>query len=185
MRNQPAYLSARRSAQIGLKMKRKSESAEPYFLEMKLVKEMNEEAYFKVVHNYVRYYYERARVYKIWYLGLSVTKLLILAMIPVSQTFAQLSELPWIAAGASSLCILLESVMELFRMKEKWVLYRKVGNDLMREGRQYAMKAGVYQDDEEEKRDEKNFRIFVANAENIISEESASWKQMIQNIKTE
>lgn len=170
-----------RYGRIGLKVKRKSESAEPYFMEMQMAKEMNKEEYFRVVHNYVQYYYERAGVYKIWYLGLSVTKLLILAMIPVSQTFAQLSELPWIAAGASSLCILLESVTELFRMKEKWVLYRKVGNDLMREGRQYAMKAGVYQNDEEEK----NFQIFVANAENIISEESASWKQMIQNIKTE
>lgn len=160
-------------------MKRKSESAEPYFWEMPPAKGIDQEEYFRIVHNYVQYYYERARVYKTWYLGLSVTKLLILALIPVSQTFAQISDLPWIAAGASSLCIFLESVTELFRMREKWVLYRKVGNDLMREGRQYAMKAGVYQDEE------KSFRIFVANAENIISEESASWKQMIQNIKAE
>lgn len=162
-------------------MKRKSESIEPYFLEMKLAEEINKTEYFKVVHSYIQYYYERARAYKIWYLGLSVTKLLILAMIPVSQTFVQLSDLPWIAAGASSLCILLESVMELFRMKEKWILYRKVGNDLMCEGRQYVMKAGGYQDEDEEK----NFRIFVANVENIIGEESSSWKQMIQNIKSE
>lgn len=162
-------------------MKRKSELTKPYFLEMQMAEKVDKAKYFKVVCNYVQYYYERARVYKIWYLGLSVTKLLILAMIPVSQTFTQLSDLPWIAAGASSLCILLESVVELFRMKEKWVLYRKVGNDLMREGRQYAMKSGGYQDEDEEK----NFRIFVINAENIIGEESSSWKRMIQNIKTE
>lgn len=164
-----------------VKVKRKPELTEPYFLEMQLDEKLNKEAYFKVVHNYVQYYYERAGVYKIWYLGLSVAKLLILAMIPVSQTFARLSDLPWIAAGASALCILLESVMELFRMKEKWILYRKVGNDLMREGRQYAMKAGRYQSEDEEK----SFRIFVTNAENIIGEESSSWKQMIQNIRTE
>lgn len=150
-------------------------------MEMQLAEEMNKAEYFRVVRNYAQYYYRRAGVYKIWYLGLSVIKLLILAMIPVSQTFTQLSDLPWIAAGASSLCILLESVTELFRMKEKWVLYRKVGNDLMREGRQYAMKSGGYQDEDEEK----NFRIFVANVENIIDEESSSWKQMIQTIKTE
>lgn len=161
-------------------MGKKSKSTELYFLEMQL-EGMNKAEYFKVVRNYAQYYYERASVYKIWYLGLSVAKLLILAMIPVSQTFEQLSDLPWIAAGASSLCILLESVMELFRMKEKWVLYRKVGNDLMCEGRQYAMKAGGYQDEDEKK----NFRVFVANVENIICEESSSWKQMIQNIKTE
>lgn len=161
-------------------MGKKSKSTELYFLEMQL-EGMNKAEYFKVVRNYAQYYYERASVYKIWYLGLSVAKLLILAMIPVSQTFEQLSDLPWIAAGASSLCILLESVMELFRMKEKWVLYRKVGNDLICEGRQYAMKAGGYQDEDEKK----NFRVFVANVENIICEESSSWKQMIQNIKTE
>lgn len=162
-------------------MKRKSDLIEPYFFDRNFAEKMSRDEYFRIVHNYVQYYYKRAGLYKIWYLGLSVTKLLILAMIPVSQTFAQISDLPWIAAGASSLCILLESVIELFRMKEKWILYRKVGNDLMREGRQYAMKAGGYQDGDEEK----NFRIFVANAENIISEESSSWKQMIQNIKSE
>lgn len=43
------------------------------------------------------------------------------------------------------------------------------------------MKAGGYQDEDEKK----NFRVFVANVENIICEESSSWKQMIQNIKTE
>lgn len=162
-------------------MKRKLKLTEPYFLEMQMAEKMNKEEYFRVVHNYVQYYYERARLYKIWYLGLSVTKLLLLAMIPVSQTFMQLSDLPWIAAGASSLCIFLESVMELFRMKEKWVLYRKVGNDLMSEERQYVMKAGGYQDEDEER----NFRIFVAKTENIIYEESSSWKQMIENTKTE
>lgn len=181
MRIQPTNLCVHRNARIGIKMKRKSELTEPYFLEMHLAKKMNKEEYFRIVRNYVQYYYERASVYKIWYLGLSVTKLLILAMIPVSQTSAQLSDLPWIAAGASSLCILLESVIELFRMKEKWILYRKVGNDLMREGRQYAMKAGEYQDEDEEK----TFQIFVANTENIIGEETSSWKQMIQSIKVE
>lgn len=162
-------------------MKGKPELTEPYFFEMPLAEKTNKAEYFRVVHNYIRYYYKRAGVYKIWYLGLSATKLLVLAMIPVSQTFTKLSDLPWIAAGASSLCILLESVTELFRMKEKWILYRKVGNDLMREGRQYAMKAGGYQNAD----DEENFRVFVANAETIISEESSSWKQMIQNIKEE
>lgn len=162
-------------------MKRKSELTEPYFLEVQSAGKLNKEDYFRVVRNYVRYYYGRASVYKIWYLGLSVTKLLLLAVIPVSQTFTHLSNLPWIAAGASSLCILLESVMELFRMKEKWVLYRKVGNDLMCEERQYVMKAGGYQEEDEEK----NFRTFVVRIEGIICEEASSWKQMIQNTKAE
>lgn len=162
-------------------MKKKSKLIEPYFLEMQPAEKMNKAEYFRIVHNYVQYYYERAGLYKIWYLGLNTTKLLFLAMIPVSQTFTQLSDLPWIAAGASSLCIFLESIMELFRMKEKWILYRKVGNDLMSEERQYAMKAGGYQDEDEEK----NFKLFVINTEHIICEEASSWKQMIQSTKTE
>lgn len=162
-------------------MKRLTGSTEPYFFERQPAEQMNKAEYSRVVRNYVQYYYKRAGVYKLWYLCFSVIKLLVLAMLPVSQTFAQVSQLPWIAAGASSLCILLESVMELFRMKEKWILYRKVGNDLMCEGRQYALRAGEYQDEDEEK----CFRIFVINVERIISEESTSWKQMIQTIKTE
>ncbi len=161
--------------------KKRHQSVDLYFMEKQPTGEMNQSKYFKIVHNYIQYYYRRADIYKMWYLALSVGKFLVLAMIPVSQTLTQSVSLPWLAAGASSLCILLESVIELFRMKDKWILYRKVGNDLMSEERQYAMRVGVYQDEDEDK----NFRIFVGNMENIIGKEASSWSRMIETAKDE
>ncbi len=161
--------------------KKRFQSVDSYFMEKQSTEEMNRAKYFKVVHNYIQYYYKRADKYKKWYLTLSVGKFLVLAVIPVSQTLTQSVSLPWLAAGASSLCILLESVTELFRMKDKWILYRGVGNDLMSEERRYVMKAGVYQDEDEEK----NFRLFVANAENIIGKEASSWSRLSEKANEE
>lgn len=142
--------------------------------------EEKQEKYLEVVHNYIRYYYMRAGHYKAWYLGLSVIRFVVLAVIPVSQTLPQVVELPWIVASASSLCILLESITELFGMKNRWILYRKVGNDLMHEERQYETGAGAYAGKNEEER----FGVFVPNIENIIRNESSDWSRIVQGVKT-
>lgn len=161
--------------------KKRYQSVGLYFMDKQPTGEMNESKYLTIVHNYIQYYYERADKYKIWYLALSVAKFLVLAAIPVSQTLTQFVSLPWLAAGGSSLCILLESVTELFRMKDKWILYRRVGNDLMSEERQYVMRVGVYQEEDEDR----NFRLFVTNVENIIGKEASSWSQLSETAKDE
>lgn len=161
--------------------KKRYQSVGLYFMDKQPTGEMNESKYFTIVHNYIQYYYERADKYKIWYLALSVAKFWVLAAIPVSQTLTQFVSLPWLAAGASSLCILLESVTELFRMKDKWILYRRVGNDLMSEERQYVMRVGVYQEEDEDR----NFRLFVTNVENIIGKEASSWSRLNETAKDE
>lgn len=156
------------------------QSADLYYMDEKSTAEVKREKYLDVVHNYIRYYYTRAGHYKAWYLGLSVVKFVVLAVIPVSQTVPQIIELPWIVAGASSLCILLESLIELFGMKNRWILYRKVGNELMREERQYVTGTGAYVG----KNEEEGFGIFVPNIENIIGNESSDWSRMVQEVKT-
>lgn len=156
-------------------------SVDLYYMDDKSTTEVKREKYLNVVHNYIRYYYARAGHYKAWYLGLSVAKFVVLAVIPVSQTLPRVIELPWIAAGASSLCILLESLIELFGMKDRWRLYRKVGNDLMREERQYVTGTGAYVG----KNEEESFGIFVPNIENMIEKESSDWNRMVQEVKTE
>lgn len=156
-------------------------SVDLFYMDHQSTAEAIREKYVDVVHNYIRYYYTRAGHYKAWYLSLSVVKFVVLAVIPVSQTLPQVVELPWIVAGASSLCILIESLTELFGMKKRWILYRKVGNDLMREERQYKTGTGVYTG----KNVDESFGIFVPNIENIIESESSDWSRMVQEIKTE
>lgn len=161
-------------------MKVKFTSPELFYFADKQMGKINQGEYLKIVHNYIRYYYKRAESYKMWYLLLSVAKFLILAVIPVSQTFRHSADLPWLAAGASSLCIFLESVMALFRMKDKWILYRKAGNDLMCEERQYVMEIGEYS-----RRNGDKFTIFASNIEKIICGEACEWNRMVQTINTE
>lgn len=165
----------------GYKEKDKS-TADLFYIKRKDEKPVwdeNEKEYLHIVYHYIQYYYKRAENYKVWYRCLSVLKIIILAFIPVSQACDYLVGFPWVIALASSMCILLESVMALFNMKEKWVHYRKVGNALMCEERKYVTGTGVYQQED----DKKAFTRFVENTEVIISNESDDWNQMVQSGK--
>lgn len=142
---------------------------------------VNREEYLKIVQHYIQYYYTRAGHYKRWYLVLSAAKIFMLALIPISQTVPQITGRPWLVAGASSLCILLESVTELFAMKEKWILYRKVGNALMSEQRRYVTRTGKYADGDVQA----CLGFFVTAVEGIIESESSDWNRMLQSPKPE
>lgn len=162
-------------------MKIHYKSADTYYVDGRFTVDDYEGDYLKVIQNYIRYYYKYAEIYKWLYLILNFVKLLILAAIPVMQTIEEIQGWPWIAAGLSSLCILLESLMELFRMKDKWILYRKAGNDLMHQERKYVTCTGKY--GREDKRE--RLELFVEDAENIIGSEAAKWNQLVQSIKIE
>lgn len=151
-------------------------AANLYYMADGSTDEGNRAEYLKVVQNYIQYYYTRAGHYKSWYLALSVIKIFMLALIPISQTIPQIVGWTWLVAGASSLCILLESVTELFAMKEKWILYRKVGNELMSELRRYVTRTGRYADGDAGTR----FDLFVPAIERIIESESSDWNRMLQ-----
>lgn len=164
-----------------MKLKEKDKlSADLYYIkkqDVKLLEDDKEKEYLQVVYNYIQYYYKRAENYKRWYRFLSVLKIVILAFIPVSQACDFLAGIPCVIALASSLCILLESVMALFNMKDKWILYRKVGNALMHEERKYVTGTGAYHQENREKA----FILFVENTESIISNEADDWNQMVQS----
>ena len=162
-------------------MKTNYKSADAYYIHGRFTADDYEGDYLKVIHNYIQYYYKYAETYKWLYLALSFIKLLILAAIPVTQTIEKIQGWPWIAAGLSSLCILMESLMELFRMKDKWILYRKAGNDLMHEERKYVTCIGKYKGENKRER----LELFVEEAENIIGNEAAKWNQLVQAIKIE
>lgn len=153
-------------------------SAAPYYMGMRSMN-VEKERYCVIVQNYIEYYHRRARLYKVWYLALSVIKFLALAVIPVVQATELAADAPWIAAVASSACLFLESVMELFHMKDKWNLYRKTESRLVSEERQFKTRTGIYRHIE----DVDLFYAFVGNIESIIDSEGAEWDRMVQKIK--
>lgn len=163
------------------KMRIHYRSPDMYYFPDKLTGYVNKAEYLKIVHNYIKYYYRYAEIYRWWFLGLSSIKLLVLAAIPVIQVFNLSKEIKWIAAGGSSLCILLEALIQLYNMKDKWILYRKTGNDLMCEERWYITGTGKYTT----KSEDESFGLFVESIEIIIGVETSEWHQMIKTIKTE
>lgn len=134
-----------------------------------------EEECMRIVLAYVNYYNSRAKMYKYAYRILSVTKYIALAVIPIVQVIPSINKVPWIAVAASSLCILLDSIINLFGMKEKWILYRNSHSKLMSEQRQYASRCGKYYGFTDDAR----FSLFVKNLEEIYMGESAEWNETV------
>lgn len=136
--------------------------------------EATEEEYFEVVNNYIRYYARRAKRCKYQHYGFNIVKFIALAAIPVIQMFDATADMPWVAGIASSICLLVESVMGLWRTREKWIIYRDTYNQLVREQRIYATGSGVYG------KKKKRFRKFVMNIENLISDEARKWCEVVR-----
>ncbi|XCP85341.1 DUF4231 domain-containing protein [Roseburia hominis] len=136
--------------------------------------ESTEEEYFEVVNNYIRYYARRAKRCKYQYYGFNIIKFIALAAIPIIQMIDVTADRPWIAAMASSICLLVESIMGMWRTREKWIIYRDTYNQLGREQRIYATGSGKYAEKE------KRFHKFVMNIEALISDEARKWCEVVR-----
>ena len=64
-------------------------------------------------------------------------------------------------------------MLALFRLQEKWILYRNTDNVLLSEVRQYISGEGKYSGLEE------RFSAFVKNVESIIGEEARKWNDTV------
>lgn len=128
-----------------------------------------------IVLAYIDYYHNRANLYKYAYRGLSILKYLALAVIPVIQASPAADKFSWTVAIFSSLCILLDSVINLFQMKEKWILYRNTNCKLMSEQRQYQLRMGGYYGLDSEKM----MQLFVSRIEEIVGGESKEWRETV------
>lgn len=129
----------------------------------------------RVVLLYIEYYHVKSNIYKYAYRSSSVIKYLALAAIPVIQVMPSARDFPWIVAVLSSVSITLDSVINLFQMKDKWIIYRKTDCRLLREQRLYKLHAGEYYGLEKEERQQK----FVMNFEEIVGEESREWSEIV------
>lgn len=138
-----------------------------------------EKDYLAIIGKYIEYYHFRAKRCKIEYYGFNITKYIALAAIPVVQAFNGISQFPWIATLASSVCLLIESILKLWKTEEKWILYRSTCNTLMSEQRQYITQKGRYY-----KEDDK-FAKFVERIENAVDDEARKWVESFQTEKKE
>lgn len=132
-----------------------------------------EEDYRNVVANYIDYYERRARKCKYQYYILNVIKFIALASIPIIQAIPAVADFPWIVTTASAVCLLMESILGLWKSKDKWFIYQDTNNILMSEQRQYISCAGIY------KEMECPFNTFVERVENLINDEARRWNETV------
>lgn len=139
----------------------------------------SEEEYLQVVANYIEYYRKRAKFFKYQYYVLTIIKFITLGMIPVFESIDATAGMPWIPAVASSVCLIVEAVIGLMHMKDKWILYRNTSNHLMSEQRKYlALKNGNKNADSCDA-----FRNFVKNVEELIGKEAEEWRTVAKASK--
>lgn len=141
--------------------------------------EMMPDAYEKVVQEYVAYYHKKSKFYKRLYTIVSIFKMLLLVAIPVMEVIDAENNFGWIVTIASSLCIMVETLKEMFHLRKKWILYQHTNNLLMSEQRLYHSRAGEYAG----KSDDDSFVRYVDNVEKIISNEDSDWEKTLNSYK--
>ena len=130
--------------------------------------------YEEVVLAYIEYYHVRARRCKCGFYIFSVIKIVLIGMLPVLQAAGIVNSIPWIIAIFSSGILITESILELWRLKEKWILYRSTCNRLMTVQRQDVGKR---------ENSGKEMEEYIAAVEAIISGEGDKWIEVSKDKK--
>lgn len=142
------------------------------------VAESREQEYDDTVKNYIRYYHIRSRWCKNNFYFLSVVKIVALALIPVLQAMDKLQDHGWLVVALSGGGLLVDSLISLFHLKEKWQLYRKTCTIVSAEQRKFAAGCEPYHEAETA------FGRYVKNVEEIISDESRKWSDTVSGNQT-
>lgn len=132
----------------------------------------NEKDYLIIVSNYIQYYHCRAWRCKVMYYVLCALKVALVASITISCVIS--SEYRLYSVAASAMILFLERIIDLFKFKEKWILYRNTNNILMHEIRCYVAC------DSNESNSNERFMKFVNSVEKIIGNEAEKWDNTVE-----
>lgn len=86
-------------------------------------------------------------------------------------------KMPWLVAVFSLGILFIESVLEVWRLKDKWILYRSTCNNLMSIQRQYA---GIGK----KKLDARTID-YINVVEAVINGESGQWIELSRDMKND
>lgn len=133
-----------------------------------------ERDYDQVVSEYIEYYHTKARRCKFGFHVFSLIKIMLIGIMPVLQAAGIVEDVPWTIAALSSGILVVESVIELWRLKEKWILYRSTCNRLMTLQRQHKGRSG---------KPDKEMEEYIAMVEAVINSEGDSWIELSKDKK--
>lgn len=130
--------------------------------------------YLKIVENYIEYYHRRASKCKSLYYCVSTIKIILIVIIPVIQLCNQSVIVKIISVLLSALVLAIESLLALYKSKDKWFLYRETCNVLMSELRKFRINSGCCTACND------MFEEFVQTIENMIHDEARKWVQTVR-----
>lgn len=114
---------------------------------------------------------------KIYYWSKAVATLLT-ASIPVcTGLILKFHYMVIIVSIIAALCLVIESILSLTKVHEKWIEYRSITETLRHEKYMYLVETGVY---DNMQKDDK-FKFFVERIESIISQENNNWANLGKN----
>lgn len=131
--------------------------------------------YDRIVSIYIKYYHMRAKKCKMLFYTGSVIKLGLLGVIPVFQVTGTFTKSPGLLTVLSSGAVFVEGCMVLFRLQEKWILYRNTCNRLLSVQRQY--------NGTRDREPDSQMLEYIAAVEEIIGDEARQWMEMVRDKK--
>lgn len=120
----------------------------------------------------VEYYDKSSKKLQREYYAISITSIVILAIIPVITLLPEhLCFYKYLIAGASAILSMLNSILLVRKTKDNWLEYRTTSEALQSELEKYRCCVGSYNKATSEER----FRVFVETCEKIMSTEHVGW----------
>lgn len=130
--------------------------------------------YLKIVENYIEYYHKRANNCKYTFYIISSIKVILIALVPITQLYSDMEIMKLLSVIASTLVLALESLLGLYKLRDKWFLYRETCNILMSELRTFQVLGNccsICRD---------TFEKFVLEIEGRINDEARKWVQTVR-----
>ncbi|WP_331250497.1 DUF4231 domain-containing protein [Ligilactobacillus murinus] len=122
----------------------------------------------------ISWYDEKSAAHKKWFYGLRVLQLLLTASIPfltgLVLTYPSILKL---ISFFGFLLTVLEGILSLTKVHEKWIQYREICELLKKEKYMYLTKTGVYNTPGTD-----CFKTLVERCESIISNENLNWTNL-------
>lgn len=113
----------------------------------------------------IKWYNERSRFSKRWYLRLRIGATICAALVPVASS----TNHTYIASGLGVGIVILEGILQLNGFHEHWTSYRSTCEMLKHEKYLYSASAGPYRNDSEA------LTTLAERVEELVSTEHAKW----------
>ncbi len=133
--------------------------------------------YLNRINDITEYYYVSCERYKKKFYACCFVRILSSALIPIISLASAINWSTIIVSILAGMITVSEGYENVTRAYEKWTKYREICNALWIEQRQFAMKSGIYANEQD------RINLFVSRCEELMIQEVNDWKRYIERAK--